>query len=1550
MAHQFQGMVLVDGEWVSRTSDVFRAMDGARRQPDIEMNEPVVEPQHQIPQLGLLSRTVLATPIVKSILPANIRQRKLNDVVFVGENSVHLKEIRAYGHLRHVASKSDFRGRILAARVFGEPRRHEVPETDETPRKKGTVRREHGGTLMDEDTPGDQQAVPRDGAALRNGEANNLPQQVIVLTLSSRLLMFLWAKASHAGTVRFCQQTIRLPSSNSRYESLGSFLAVDPKCRAIATAAPEGRFVIYKMKCWDKWCMDVQGGYDPAPIEEERMMSLTGRIMHMEFLSPGSIDGAGKDDTHVILLFVLAHNGRTKVTCYDWDATTPLTNAKCRVKNISVESVDHNPSLLVPLNHGPDFLLISSRHITKYKNILSGDPTPVCSSIPDHILSTDHPADSKCPPLWVQWERVPRHGSNEAFYVAREDGKVIYLEIGNIGEMTISEAGNWPHPVDKAFASLDVEHELGKTLLNPDVLIAAGTTSDGHLYKIGAWMEEYSIGKSFLANNSFDFVESIPNWAPVLDLCVTALPGVRSPGQRDSIFVASGRAPHGTISELRLGLNALVDTYSEGMAGCTGLWVLGQGPQLSEEDYAHYALLIVSIPPETFVFKIFHIDAGGGTWDEGEWSLVQVPGDADEEHPATPTSDGVYRNEETLAACRTSVSTCVQITRSGARLFQVSDLRRIDSIDFEFSALAAAARPNIPLIAFALRNGMATTLDVVSIDNGMTFARGATHHLPSEPTCLEIFDIGGEPHVLVGTWEHSILIFRYHKETLHDTLRLAATAELRTAMGTSSWCESAVVVSYGSSQVLLCGLRNGHLLSYLIQTHGEGSLMLVSSCEAVIGPTAARVTNCSTDPSAAFVACGSDFCRVRCAKNPVAAPALDIDAIWFTSHQSPGFQQSAITAVDQLPFTVGQQCGKDLGSLIFAVSGDRLLYARMDYDIRWSGHAAEPSTPEPNKAVPRKLEITGTPKKLVYLEKLRKMVIATTEAREERAPPDGYRIVRSAIQLVNMADDGTESAIKQEDDIAPPKKSMIVGEFVLKNYEQVYALLDWTYAGEDGKGYHFVIAGTGIPQRNGPDVGRRLFFQVTDTTIKLKKESAFEHPVRCMAFYGANQLLTISSRALVFEEFQPTRQRWVERGREFLPSPGVHLTCSSSFIYVSTEEDSHICYEASLDPADVAKFKFNKVFTDGRQRLTAHHLNVRVDVPTVRGITIPPESRVLVRGHDPASSPLPGLTQPSTSTSGETPQEANIVLVSDKTCSLVGLYHSPKQTTQWQLAAETLFEANLPRSITRLQRGDIRPRWRRPAYYNPYPTPNPRPETHQNADSNGGGQIHGNNAMPGVLTDDIIGTCSDGTVYGFSILGSQATWVLRLLSNLVKVKKKRQAERSVCVVRDTWEEGDGDSDSDSDSDLGLGLGNDDVMDVDSSSDTFDASLDTSPDTAPPHVKAKRSNLPLITPRDVDPELQEHGPTRARAWHVDGDALSSFLEHETGGKGLQSLVDDDTEEAVQELFWNLAGALGEEVQVGGRGGENADWDHYGGKNPTGFMWVEEWVRDLLGNVL
>jgi hypothetical protein len=810
MNHQVQTSLLVDNEWVSRPVDAYQFMAQAR-QSDGRLPEPIAKSTNHVPELGVLSRTIFASPLFKSVRPANIRHKHNNDVVLIGEDAVQLKEIHDYGRLRHVATKSDFKGRILAARVFGDPR--EIPAQIASPLPKN-------------------RSVHRARRSMTGDEGPVLPPEVIVLTLTSRTLMFLWARHAQNGAVTFSHKTVRLPAGVSRFDRFGAFLAIDPKRRAIAVAAQEGRFILYKTKSMERWRKELRGQYQTTPIEDERIIPLEGRVMHMEFLSSGS----AQDEFHVVLLFVLVLQGKTKITCFDWDCREDLSAATVRTERVAVDfrrltfffvlplvliiSDDHNPSLLIPLSRTSDFLLVLDTHIAIYKDVLSGAPRRSVAPIDSAVLPSLLPGDSKYRPRWVEWDKTPRNPDypKDAFYIAREDGRILYVERGPSGTVDTVDAGHWPYRIDTAFACLSVDNsEFSQSY--PDVLIAGGVGNDGRLCKLGSWPAEYSYAASYPCTNQLSYVDSIPNWTPLTDLYVTRFSGVPTLHERDrySILVANGSNPHGEISDLRHGLQSVVDHSFNGMNGSTGLWVIDYGSQTTEFDgksaRQQYATFAITTPPETLIIRVVRAQREvhgefSGAWEDGTWNVEQITGDEES------SKDGVMRDEETISACPWTERFAVQITRDEVRVLHRPSLQQCDAIPRTSSILLGACKSRFPFVAIAFRESISTYLETLAIsqDGHLTSTSTSKVALDHDPTCIELFEVRGATYVFVSTLGSTMYLLKVDDagnihHGLQNSLESTAIDNTRVVL------ESAVLLSAGEGHMLVCATRSGYLIS-----------------------------------------------------------------------------------------------------------------------------------------------------------------------------------------------------------------------------------------------------------------------------------------------------------------------------------------------------------------------------------------------------------------------------------------------------------------------------------------------------------------------------------------------------------------------------------------------------------------------------------------------------------------------------------------------------------------------------------------------------------------
>ncbi|KAH7084461.1 mono-functional DNA-alkylating methyl methanesulfonate N-term-domain-containing protein [Paraphoma chrysanthemicola] len=1375
--NQIQNFVLVDNEWVSRPLDVYQLMAQAR-DSDTEMPEATIRPPVEVPELGLLSRTLLASPLFKAIRPANIRHKDFNDIVLIGEDAVQLKEIHRYGHLRQIATKSDFKGRILAARVFGEARA--VPVSVGSPL-------------------GRTQTFRRERRSITGDEGSTLPPEVVLLTLTSRTLMFLWAQHTPTGTVSFRQRTVRLPAGISQFDRFGAFLAVDPKCRAMAVAALEGRFILYKTKSMQVWRKDFSNEQESTPIEEERIIHIEGRIMHMEFLSSA-------DAFHVVLLFIVVLHGKTRITCFDWDCREDLSKATARTERVLVDFEDQNPALLIPLNRTPDFLLVFDTHISAYKDVLSGAPRRVPVSIHPPSLPSLLPGDSKHRPHWVAWDKAPRNPDfpKETFYVAREDGRVIYVEQGPAGSVETEEAGDWQNRIDTAFACLSVDNsELSQ--LYPDVLIAGGAGNDGLLCKVGSWPAESPYASSYLGTNQFATVESIPSWAPLMDLSVARLSGTRSSHERDrsSLFVANGASPHGEVSELRYGLQSYVDASFGNMAGTTGLWLLDHGTRRVEIDgkmvKQHAVIFTVTMPPETLLIRLIRTqrESGGefsGAWEDGAWKVEQLP------TPDDIAENGVVRDVETIAACPWNDNFAVQVTRREVRLLRRPNLDHSDSIEYNSPLLLSAIRPGFPFFATVLREANQTFLEAVRISHEGRLLRDAHENarmkLDYDPTCIELFEYEGVQFMFLSTFDSKIFLLAMNNEG-HLT-PLDKQLESPTIDGASVLLESAVLLSGRDSPLLVCATRSGYLLSYNLHCDWKALQM---------GTTSAKIMASSTDTSTAFVSCGTDFCRVRCSSNDPSM--IEVDSIWFTDNSNLGYEQAPVTAAYQLPSSTDLDAnGRNLGGFLFAVAGDAFLFSRLESDIGWNDSTS--MSRDDCRTVPRKILTRSKPTTITYIKALRKLLVAKMEARQERPPPHGCRVLDSTLALLNVHDDvaSEDQEMKQEEGVLIPRSVRV--QHMLKHAERVYSITEWPFTDHRNKKYTLIIVGTGFPTSAGKEKGRRLIFNPGKSGSKLDiiKESQFDDPVFCTAIFGNETTVSAIGRTLTFDVFNSEAGLLSKRATVELPSPGIHINVRAPFVYVSTLQHSHLCFEVVDGPSE-GKYEFKRVFTDSRERRCASHLLCDVTVPHEEGLA-----------------------------------QAAVVLVTDKTASsLTGLYHPPERT--YKNAAETVFEACLPHTVVRIQQGNIRPPWRR---------------TKCSANTRGNG----------VLVDDIIGSCSDGTIYTFSILGEPARHLLRFFQNLIEEKEKRDPANQYTSIH---------------------ARNNAIFDV----------LQNG---------AEGNQDDKIRAMDVDPRERERGQAGPRHKHIDGDLVGRWLR-ESGD--VEALLKEGTEDNVLRLYADFAKALwGDEV--------------------------------------
>ena len=220
------------------------------------------------PLLGALTQTLVKSPVIRSIIPARIRHADKDDVILIRNDSVEINEvIKVYydeddindtyqvrrirdAYLTHIAGKADFDSAIRAAKVFGKPRIY------------GEARAGLPVIKQEED------AFP----------VQQIPPQILAITLESSKIVFLCAFYDFSGCVRWLSNYRVLPDYAQTYsKQLGEHIAVDPKSRAMAVAANEGSFVLYSMKSMRAYSWPLSTVFIPSLA----LQSVLNGIAHM---------------------------------------------------------------------------------------------------------------------------------------------------------------------------------------------------------------------------------------------------------------------------------------------------------------------------------------------------------------------------------------------------------------------------------------------------------------------------------------------------------------------------------------------------------------------------------------------------------------------------------------------------------------------------------------------------------------------------------------------------------------------------------------------------------------------------------------------------------------------------------------------------------------------------------------------------------------------------------------------------------------------------------------------------------------------------------------------------------------------------------------------------------------------------------------------------------------------------------------------------------------------------------------------------------------------
>lgn len=1087
---------------------------------------------------GILTKSIVRSPVCKYILHARIRHWDFNDVVFVGEDFIHVKQVKHNGHLEHIATKDDFGARIWTAKTFNlEP---DLPDGGDDLIKK-------------------EQTNGSPGSSRRSG-----PPQCVVLALDSCDLMFLYLEDDGTGNPKFKHQSLLTPRFEQQIHQPGVHLAVDPYSRAVALAASEREILVYAAKDTAQVQHEIASSHpDWYPVNRERAFTTQGVIQHMDFLLPPD-----KDPDHIILLLIVIENRKTRAVWIDWYGNSELIRAQTH-QSQTIDTAKTVPSLLIPLREA-SFLLITGAEMKLQKDILSGSMRSIVLRPGDELPS--YPGSSSRKPVWTSWCKPQRNKSarqgQDDIHLVREDGLVLLATVTSIDTIYTCHAGDVRCHVGTAFASLGDPSD-------PDILAVVGDMSNGRVVHMGNWPSAGIINnKSRVDTMEMQDSEILPNWASCADMVVSNLPQSlgRSARTTDAVFVTSGRQPYGSITELRKGLEARLATYFEvdGLKNAMGAWVL---PNVSTGSI----LILLSSPSSTRLLDITPDLGGLSELDDTETGAMVF---SDRTLTANALGNGHLVQVSETAICT-----------SASIMSGFEDRSRWDA-GSGCTIIAASVEPSHNCVVVIERSSEGSKLLTfkhhsqtgVDGDDEETEGLQQIHQpklLEDDPICLATNVVGDSIIGVMATVQGKLQVFKVNTTTspaltLLDTVHIIEDQQ--------SLCDNFVLLhpTQGDTDsrhlIAVCGLRDGRLTSVAIDTASSPAFRRVQSIN--FGHETVRLHRQSSDLDKVYAFSGLDTCVITW-DGPSAA-SLNVQNLWMSDLARPDMAQGAITTVSSVPsseYLSGTELIGSLADSLVIISPTEVCFASLD---------------ENTTVVPRQIPVSGTPTRLIYAEQQRSLVCASVSS-DVRSFPSNKRNAQPEVrrQIWPVID-----FIPADRDFEPYRFDLQPGESVYallewsfqqngKRYCFVMVGGSYTKQNQNVKGR---IAFLQASYRNG---------QIDN--VKEGRSVTFDHPVYCLALYDELTYIVCTGSNILLSRFDTTERKWENICTPFkLASRGTAISVSKPLIHVSTATDGLVTLrlEKLTTPAEEEDFTHRLVLVAQSPRIDDSISHTVVPLPS----------------------------------------------------------------------------------------------------------------------------------------------------------------------------------------------------------------------------------------------------------------------------------------------------------------------------------------------------------------
>ncbi|KAI0198950.1 mono-functional DNA-alkylating methyl methanesulfonate N-term-domain-containing protein [Astrocystis sublimbata] len=1133
-----QTHVLVDDRWVTQNVTPEELL-----QPRVI---PTVTPAPKPPSYGVLTKTVIESPIVRWALPVQLRSSQFNDVALVGGRCVQICELDVDLQLQPIA-KIDFSSDIRNCRVLGT---HEY------------LRRKKEDTHASYYSDNGKNAGRNTSAPPAFAKGPDIFQQVLVLVLSAGDLVFLVMNLTAAGNWKFVPsyvpifgdfnedgEYIKDGQNSGQFVDPGFHMAISPDGGYLSLACSENLMIVYKLRSIGELHTQLTKGQSLKPILSMKARAMKGVIHILEFLYTGSsLDfDTGLDSFHenlgdVALILITAQSGVLRLVVYDWDAQHSFQDELCKGKPGHRLDTDIGiPMFVIPLTIAGQFLVVTEKSLAVYSDFFGGPPTRQVIPLGHRDKTEWHHGTNH--PLWGGWTRPSReesyHAGSDFLYLAREDGWISSLEIDRGEDIKSIYLGPMDCNINAGFASLGTSHG--------DVLIATSVDGPGAIWHVNPRETPKRVG-------------SLPSWSPTVDLVLATdrkQLSRQSASKKahdhmlepDRMFASSGRDTHGAIVEVRYGIQAKIGLDLQYPSRIKECWVI---PSFDSTPEAGFQILL-ALPESSALLHISH-------------DLTEVSEQAQESVDFDLLS--------TTLACHISPDLMIQITTERATIRTSSSCYQHLMIDIVQNTLATItdAAVTSETLALTVESKSSSKVMIFVLNNNEFALKHTVEETNGEITALAIDTLSIGVCVLAGiSYRGSSALTLLPLDVLHDREQTVPGAQKVTLdlQGDPNSTTHAIIsiVGLGNGRILV-GKSDGDVLLVqftndgnterglkVLETHhfGVSSSYVFPGIVFDVGPSA-LVCN---DAGLAIV-------KVANATQPTANHVESISRIWLTDANEPDTPSPVVNSVARLRDIPGY--GESTWAMI---SGSHLLITEL-----------QPRT----APVPRYLPTGGTPVKILYSKRLDALVAV---------------VKKQGVPSLHFYDRATGADLSRpvNEQHADINYIRPLGDPNIK----VVSLLSWhfktEYQDKDGKPIVWFV----ILSRLGDSQGRLIMVSAEEEEVATDTGTARQ--IRFCAKHerkikdGLPRLGATDDDGL-FISFEKTIEYHVIEDKKFrtamkydLPSPAMHVEVVDGRLHVLTSGHSLLILDYKSETA-LKSERMIGLHTDEQARYGLHSIDV----------------------------------------------------------------------------------------------------------------------------------------------------------------------------------------------------------------------------------------------------------------------------------------------------------------------------------------------------------------------